>query len=62
VAYKIGEQRSLAMRARAEDALGPAFDLRDFHSAVLRHGPVPMSTLDEIVDTWIAAQQTVPDS
>jgi len=62
VAYKIGEQRILAMRARAEDALGPAFDLREFHSVVLGHGPVPMVTLDEMVDTWIAAEQTAPDA
>ncbi len=62
VAYKIGEQRILAMRARAELALGPAFDLRDFHRVVLRHGPVPMTTLDEIVDAWIESELTVPDA
>jgi uncharacterized protein (DUF885 family) len=62
VAYKLGEQRLLAMRARAEEALGAAFDVRDFHRVVLRHGPVPMHTLDEIVDDWIAAELTAPDA
>ena len=62
VAYKIGEQRILAMRARAEEALGAAFDVREFHRVLLRYGPVPMTTLDELVDTWIAAQQTAPDA
>jgi len=61
VAYKLGEQRILAMRARAEKALGPAFDIRDFHRVLHQHGPVPMRTLDEIVDAWISAQQTAPE-
>jgi uncharacterized protein (DUF885 family) len=61
VAYKLGEQRILAMRARAEHALGPTFDVRDFHRVLHRHGPVPMGTLDEIVDAWIVAQQTAPE-
>jgi len=61
VAYKIGERRFLAMRERAEAALGPAFDVRAFHSVLLRYGPVPMSTLDEIVDTWIATELTAPE-
>jgi uncharacterized protein (DUF885 family) len=61
VGYKLGEQRLLAIRARAEKELGPVFDIRDFHQAVLEHGPVPMSTLDEIIDVWIRNQQTAPD-
>lgn len=50
------------MRARAEEALGPELDIRDFHTVLLRHGPVPMSTLDEFVDAWIAFEPTAPDA
>ncbi len=28
---------------------------RAFHELVLRHGPVPLRTLDRQIDTWIAA-------
>ncbi|NKB87336.1 MAG: DUF885 family protein [Acidobacteria bacterium] len=61
VAYKIGEQHLLAIRARAEGALGVAFDVRGFHRAVLEHGPMPMRTLEEVIDIWVAEQQTAPD-
>jgi len=43
--------------ARPGQALGPKFDLRDFHREVLSDGAVPMDTLEAKVDRWIAARR-----
>ena len=52
LAYKIGQREILRLRAEAEADLGPAFDIRGFHDAVLGHGVVGLETLGEIVRDW----------
>jgi uncharacterized protein (DUF885 family) len=52
--YMIGELEIYRLRRDAEQRLGAKFDLRGFHAAVLRHGPVSMATLARIVDGWVA--------
>ncbi len=51
--YKIGEIRIRQLRARAEAALGPKFDLRNFHDEILKNGPLPLDILSQQVDDWI---------
>ncbi|MFI5842806.1 DUF885 domain-containing protein [Catenuloplanes sp. NPDC051500] len=51
--YTIGQLRIQDLRTRAETALGPHFDLRDFHDAILADGALPLHLLDTRVDHWI---------
>lgn len=57
LAYKIGQLKISGLRARAEQTLGPKFDLRDFNDAVLETGSVPLETLERHIDAWIAARR-----
>jgi uncharacterized protein (DUF885 family) len=45
-------------RGRAARELGPRFDLRKFHNAVLDNGPLPLDVLEREIDRWIASQKT----
>jgi uncharacterized protein (DUF885 family) len=62
-AYKVGQLKILQLRERARAALGPKFNLKDFHAVVLENGGVPLTLLEQLVDEWIArtngAAQTV---
>jgi uncharacterized protein (DUF885 family) len=53
LAYKMGSRGFRNLRSRAERALGPAFDVRRFHDAILMSGSMPMKTLEMHVDKWI---------
>jgi uncharacterized protein (DUF885 family) len=55
--YKMGELKIRDLRARAETVLGPKFDLRRFHDAVLGQGAVPLDVLETQIDAWIAAEK-----
>jgi uncharacterized protein (DUF885 family) len=59
-AYMIGMLRILDERQRAMDALGPQFDLKAFHRALLSNGAVPLTLLDDVVDRYIAESQAAP--
>lgn len=52
-AYKVGEIKIKQLRQKAEEALGDQFDIRDFHSVVLRCGAVPMNFLEQEVEEYI---------
>jgi uncharacterized protein (DUF885 family) len=52
----VGRLEIERIRATASQALGPRFDIRGFHDAVLGNGEVPLGALAEVIDDWVAAQ------
>jgi uncharacterized protein (DUF885 family) len=59
LAYKSGQIDFLALRKKAEEALGKDFDIRAFHDALLAGGAMPLTIENARMDMWIAAQQGV---
>ncbi len=57
LAYKMGSARIWDLRRRAERELGPKFDLRRFHEAVLGSGSLPLSVLERHVEWWIGQEK-----
>ena len=53
-AYKIGMLRILELRAKAQQALGAKFSLKEFHNLVLQTGNVPLAVLEQVIDDFIA--------
>jgi uncharacterized protein (DUF885 family) len=53
LAYKIGQMKISALRAKASRELGSKFDLRAFNDAVLETGSVPLEALERHIDMWI---------
>jgi uncharacterized protein (DUF885 family) len=54
VAYKLGELQIRRHRREAEMALGPKFDQRKFHDAILAIGAVPLPVLEQRMAQFIA--------
>ena len=56
LAYVTGKREIVRLRERAQRALGPRFELRGFHHAVLRNGAIPLTLLDDEIERWTAAE------
>ncbi|QJE72507.1 DUF885 domain-containing protein [Aerophototrophica crusticola] len=56
-AYKVGMNRILELREQAKAKLGPRFDLRGFHDAVLTNGSVTLPILEEVVGQWVESRR-----
>ncbi len=56
LAYKIGMLKIREIRADAESRLGGKFDVRAFHTEVLKDGPMPLAMLETKIDGWVRSQ------
>ena len=56
-AHYTGMLKILELRDYAADELGGAFDLREFHSLVLKSGSVPLEILEQVVEANIASRK-----
>ena len=54
LSYELGYLKILELRAKAEKALGPKFDVRHFHDTILSTGSVPLPVLEQRIDRFIA--------
>jgi uncharacterized protein (DUF885 family) len=57
LAYKLGAGHLQDLRRHAEAALGPRFDVRRFHEAILGSGSLPPKILAQHVDWWIEQEK-----
>jgi uncharacterized protein (DUF885 family) len=55
--YKVGMLTILTLRENARHALGDKFDLKQFHNEVLKHGALPLTVLDRVVNDWVAQRK-----
>ena len=55
--YMVGKVTILRLRDKARAALGARFDIRQFHDAVLLAGSMPLTVLENVVDSYIAAHK-----
>ena len=55
--YKMGHSEINRQRTRAQEALGAAYDLRDFDQAVVDGGNVPLDVLADNVERYVAAMK-----
>ena len=61
LSYELGYLKILELRAKAEKALGPKFDIRRFHDTVLSTGSVPLPVLEQRIDQFVADGGPEPD-
>jgi len=55
--YKIGMLKIMALRHKAEAALGPKFDVKAFDDLIISDGSTPLPVLERRVDRWITSQR-----
>jgi uncharacterized protein (DUF885 family) len=58
LSYKIGQLTILKLREEAKKELGPKFDIRRFHDAILGSSALPMDVLESEIHHWIAQEKS----
>jgi uncharacterized protein (DUF885 family) len=53
LSYYLGMTEIMKERKHAQEVLGPKFNLRAFHDAILATGGLPLPVLDEYLEAWI---------
>ena len=53
-AYTTGMLKILALRQQAKDQLAELYNIKEFHSAVIGNGSMPLNVLQTVVDNYIA--------
>jgi uncharacterized protein (DUF885 family) len=57
LSYMIGELDIQRLRNEAQRKLGQRFDIKEFHAAILEHGALPLTVLDQVMEGWIRDQR-----
>jgi uncharacterized protein (DUF885 family) len=57
LSYKVGQLKFRELRTRAQNELGPRFDIRKFHDEMLDGGTLPLDLLEARTNGWIAQQK-----
>ncbi len=53
--YLVGQREILRLRDYTRARLGAAWDIRDFHAAILDHGSLPLPVLLQVVEAWVTS-------
>jgi uncharacterized protein (DUF885 family) len=53
LAYKLGELKILELRGKAMQALGPGFQIKQFHDRLLENGALPLYALESVMNGWM---------
>jgi uncharacterized protein (DUF885 family) len=57
LSYMMGKLKIQELRAKAEAQLGPRFDPRRFHMAVIDQGAMPLPMLEQRINAWITTEK-----
>lgn len=56
LAYKVGQLKIREIRNSAEEQLGEKFDVKKFHTEILKDGAMPLSMLEAKIQRWVDSQ------
>ncbi|KAF2069726.1 hypothetical protein CYY_008956 [Polysphondylium violaceum] len=54
ISQKIGQMKLVELRNYAKQQLGDKFDIKEFHSVILKNGSLPLDILAQVVQYWIS--------